>query len=1297
MKRHAQEISATGQVDFYFSNGEKTTSFKRPFRILFIGLLLVSAITRAQEMTLDWVPRQDLNILLPSSMRIFEANGKLVDDKPIRAMYAEIKLTDENLNLRAVGSNTRRETTVKTAKREKALFAVNGGYFAAHHSVSLIIQDGKVIAPGSDLEQPKGAFGLVKGVPEIVWSGAKGPHEILQFSSLDTSRQGKPWNPEQAVGGGPVLIKNGKIKVSSDAEDFGKSHQLRHPRTAMGYKNDSTLLVMVVEGRQTASVGVTLEELAEMMYDRGAQEALNLDGGGSSTMVAANEVVNVPVNITGGNRNDLRKNAGALVIAQKKPSNDNPIHLIDTESPLYSEKGIWDTSNQSNFYKNSASRSAQINSYNKACYRLRNIPKKKYQLAVWNPVSPEKEKRNKIRYIIHQNKKTDTVLFDQYKPENFGKWRVLGDYYLTSDDYVEVTGMKGDSFYTDAMRLVATDKSPELPERGDLRIAVISDLNSGLGAIDYQWQVDSIIQRLPRIWKPDLVLSGGDMVAGMGVSDTTRLRKMWEAFKKHITSPLLKAEIPFAFTLGNHDGNRGHPIERKFTTQFWKNNFNQTQLHFIDKTHFPHYYSFVKDSVFFASWEASSPKISKKNISWLKNQLEQPEAKNAEFRFVMGHMPLYGVAKDRDAKGDVLDQSEELRSLLEKYKVHTYISGHQHAYYPGKRGELELLNAGAAGSGPRSLVGESAAPINTVTIVDLFYDDQKTTYTTYNIKEKEDDQMNIITNQTLPSSIFGDSGYVIRRDIVDSVHKASGTLSPFNTRAAHLVAGEGEVKASIHKKKLGIEGWFRMDENSKFFIENDSVQLCLGKNASRGKPLTQLKITEKRTNKIHFKGALKADFNFKELLAVGALYVKVTTKEGALRAQLYPSHNTPPSAVEISSHSAKNIYGLRDVEALYTIEWNAATDADGDHVSYVYQLAKDSLFSEILLEKNTGRATKLKLKESDFFQLLEEISFGEQETFYQRVITSDGSHFTCAAPSKFQLLKTDEAASGPIEVASPNYVLQKKIASSAQGYGATWDNKDKLWLADYHKGLIVLDQNFQPVNFSPLKKVKLNGSSYELNPVTGISTDQDGNILAAINNRLIKINADTGKAIALWKAPKGKRAITTPRAAQNGEIYAMSLFPDDPNYVLKQQSDTFELKRTLTLDGRILSRSFAMSPDGGVLYFPDPGSPQIQVFTKENDEDYKEDKTITRINGGGSAIQFLGEHSLYTASRSNGISPSSFHYINNKTQQTWNLKLPELKGAEPRGLGVSKDQKTLIFCSWDKGGGYYLYRLNDED
>ncbi|MGA4988353.1 phosphodiester glycosidase family protein [Nonomuraea bangladeshensis] len=84
---------------------------------------------------------------------------------------------------------------------------------------------------------------------------------------------------QAAVGGNWVLVKDGVVQNSTD--------QAAHPRTAVGFSADGrTMHLLTVDGRQADSRGVTLNELAAMMADLGAANALNLDGGGSSTMLA---------------------------------------------------------------------------------------------------------------------------------------------------------------------------------------------------------------------------------------------------------------------------------------------------------------------------------------------------------------------------------------------------------------------------------------------------------------------------------------------------------------------------------------------------------------------------------------------------------------------------------------------------------------------------------------------------------------------------------------------------------------------------------------------------------------------------------------------------------------------------------------------------------------------------------------------------------------------------------------------------------------------------------------------------
>ncbi len=100
---------------------------------------------------------------------------------------------------------------------------------------------------------------------------------------------------ETVVSGGPLLVENGKVNVRSSAEKMaGDIAYGRAPRTAVGLKKDGTLLLVVVDGRNSQSGGFTLAELAQYMLRLGATDAVNFDGGGSSEMVVNGRVVNKP-------------------------------------------------------------------------------------------------------------------------------------------------------------------------------------------------------------------------------------------------------------------------------------------------------------------------------------------------------------------------------------------------------------------------------------------------------------------------------------------------------------------------------------------------------------------------------------------------------------------------------------------------------------------------------------------------------------------------------------------------------------------------------------------------------------------------------------------------------------------------------------------------------------------------------------------------------------------------------------------------------------------------------------------
>jgi len=113
---------------------------------------------------------------------------------------------------------------------------------------------------------------------------------------------------EQLIGGNTWLVQNGNVN-----QDNGD----RHPRTSVGFNQDSTQLYMfVVDGRQPGlSVGMSYKELGDYMKTWGVHNGLNLDGGGSSTMVVRGSIVNSPSDIGGE-----RSVANSLLLISTAPT-----------------------------------------------------------------------------------------------------------------------------------------------------------------------------------------------------------------------------------------------------------------------------------------------------------------------------------------------------------------------------------------------------------------------------------------------------------------------------------------------------------------------------------------------------------------------------------------------------------------------------------------------------------------------------------------------------------------------------------------------------------------------------------------------------------------------------------------------------------------------------------------------------------------------------------------------------------------------------------------------------------------
>jgi len=112
-------------------------------------------------------------------------------------------------------------------------------------------------------------------------------NNILTVKTVHTKDEADALGLDFAVSFGPALIINGQPLVKKDSVAI-------HPRTAIAQRKDGTVLLLVLDGRQSGSAGATLKDMEQILLKHGAHNAANLDGGSSTTMVYQGNIINTP-------------------------------------------------------------------------------------------------------------------------------------------------------------------------------------------------------------------------------------------------------------------------------------------------------------------------------------------------------------------------------------------------------------------------------------------------------------------------------------------------------------------------------------------------------------------------------------------------------------------------------------------------------------------------------------------------------------------------------------------------------------------------------------------------------------------------------------------------------------------------------------------------------------------------------------------------------------------------------------------------------------------------------------------
>ncbi|PPF71065.1 exopolysaccharide biosynthesis protein [Clavibacter michiganensis] len=180
------------------------------------------------------------------------------------------------------------DTTSSIAAQNDAAFAINGDYYG-FRDTGIVIRNGVAFR---DAGAREGLAFYRDGHAEVYDETA---------TSADALVAAGVWN---TLSFGPAVVRDGAevagiYQVEVDTNFGNHSIQGRQPRTCVGVIAANYLSMVVVDGRSTGySAGVTLPDLAAIMLDLGCETAYNIDGGGSTTMVHAGELVNRPLGTT---------------------------------------------------------------------------------------------------------------------------------------------------------------------------------------------------------------------------------------------------------------------------------------------------------------------------------------------------------------------------------------------------------------------------------------------------------------------------------------------------------------------------------------------------------------------------------------------------------------------------------------------------------------------------------------------------------------------------------------------------------------------------------------------------------------------------------------------------------------------------------------------------------------------------------------------------------------------------------------------------------------------------------------
>jgi len=449
-------------------------------------LLFLFLYTTASFAQITWTEITS-NYTLPAGIKVFSGERS----SPIlKIFYIDVDMNNPNLVIHPYISSTNR-TINNFVPLVGAYAGINGGFFGGSSSFSAVVYPYEVKAQNvAAVTRNSQSYPVVRSFfgmkfdrtfdVEWIYHYGNNVSNIFRFDAPMpyTNNQQTPLPPPLqssgniyenllvGIGGAPTLVKNGQENVTYNEEIMwgsGVGLDNGDPRTAVGYTANNHVIMIVADGRQAASQGVGLPELAQIMINLGCVEAMNLDGGGSTQMAVGNQLVNTP--------SESRPVPTILTVTHKDslklpavPQFEKIIDTSDPEALIFG--GDWfATANPGSWGGTPALLNAVGNGSSYVEFSPEIQKQAQYEVYAWW-VADLNNRCSDTPFIIKHKNGVDTVRVNQ--KINGASWQLIGNYQFSADTSNKIiisdAGTTGTYVVADAIRLVSYDPATPVEE-----------------------------------------------------------------------------------------------------------------------------------------------------------------------------------------------------------------------------------------------------------------------------------------------------------------------------------------------------------------------------------------------------------------------------------------------------------------------------------------------------------------------------------------------------------------------------------------------------------------------------------------------------------------------------------------------------------------------------------------------------------------------------------------------------------------------------------------------------------------